>query len=38
MKVGVTVNGTAQVHDVEARTLLVHYLREACALTGTKVG
>ena len=38
MKVGVTVNGTAQEHDVEPRTLLVHYLREACALTGTKVG
>ena len=32
------MNGIAQTHDVEARTLLVHYLREACALTGTKVG
>ena len=32
------MNGTAQDHDVEPRTLLVHYLREACALTGTKVG
>jgi aerobic carbon-monoxide dehydrogenase small subunit len=38
VKVGVAVNGTAQTHDVEARTLLVQYLREACALTGTKVG
>ena len=38
MKVGVTVNETAQEHDVEPRTLLVHYLREACGLTGTKVG
>jgi aerobic carbon-monoxide dehydrogenase small subunit len=38
VKVGVTVNGIVQAHDVEARTLLVHYLREACALTGTKVG
>src|SRR5712691_9987 len=38
MQVRVTVNGTAQDHDVEPRTLLVHYLREACALTGTKVG
>jgi carbon-monoxide dehydrogenase small subunit len=28
----------AQDHDVEPRTLLVYYLREACALTGTKVG
>ena len=38
MKVGVTVNGRLQEHEVEPRTLLVHYLREACALTGTKVG
>ena len=29
---------TAQAHDVEPRTLLVQYLREACGLTGTKVG
>jgi len=33
-----TVNGGAQEHDVEPRTLLVHYLREDCALTGTKIG
>ena len=38
MIIGATVNGIAQEHDVEPRTLLVHYLREACALTGTKVG
>ncbi len=38
MIIGVTVNGVAYEHDVEARTLLVHYLRESCALTGTKVG
>ena len=38
MKIGMTVNGAAQDHDVEPRTLLVQYLREACALTGTKVG
>jgi carbon-monoxide dehydrogenase small subunit len=38
MKIGITVNGTAQDHDVEPRTLLVQYLREACGLTGTKVG
>jgi aerobic carbon-monoxide dehydrogenase small subunit len=38
MKVAMTVNGTAQSHDVEARTLLVHYLRENCGLTGTNVG
>jgi aerobic carbon-monoxide dehydrogenase small subunit len=36
--ISITVNGEAQRHDVEARTLLVHYLREACRLTGTKVG
>jgi carbon-monoxide dehydrogenase small subunit len=33
-----TVNGAVQDHDVEPRTLLVQYLREACALTGTKIG
>src|SRR3954453_23920387 len=38
MRIGITVNGSAQDHDVEPRTLLVQYLREACALTGTKVG
>ncbi len=38
MEVALTVNGTAQAHDVEPRTLLVQYLREACRLTGTKVG
>jgi carbon-monoxide dehydrogenase small subunit len=38
MRVAMTVNGSSQVHDVEPRTLLVQYLREACGLTGTKVG
>jgi aerobic carbon-monoxide dehydrogenase small subunit len=38
MRVSLTVNGRTQEHDVEARTLLVQYLREACGLTGTKVG
>src|SRR4051795_7269979 len=38
MQIGMTVNGGAQDHDVEPRTLLVSFLREACALTGTKVG
>ncbi|MGZ4691150.1 MAG: (2Fe-2S)-binding protein [Acidimicrobiia bacterium] len=38
MRVGMKVNGTGQDHDVEARTLLVQYLRESCGLTGTKVG
>ena len=38
MDISITVNGEAQRHDVEPRTLLVQYLREACRLTGTKVG
>ena len=38
MKVSMTVNGQQQSHDVEARTLLVHYIREACGLTGTNIG
>ena len=33
-----TVNGTPREHDVEARLLLVHYLREVVGLTGTNVG
>src|SRR5256885_13105985 len=38
MQAKMTVNGAAQDHDVEPRTLLVQYLREACGLTGTKIG
>lgn len=38
MQIGMTVNGGVQSHDVEARTLLVQYLRESCRFTGTKVG
>ena len=38
MQISMSVNGGAQAHDVEPRTLLVQYLREACGLTGTKVG
>jgi aerobic carbon-monoxide dehydrogenase small subunit len=38
VKISMTVNSMAQSHDVEPRTLLVQYLREACALTGTNVG
>jgi carbon-monoxide dehydrogenase small subunit len=38
MQVSMTVNGVAHAHDVEPRTLLVQFLREACGLTGTKVG
>jgi aerobic carbon-monoxide dehydrogenase small subunit len=36
--VSITVNGQPQRHDVEARTLLVQFLREDCGLTGTKIG
>ncbi|MDH4170032.1 MAG: (2Fe-2S)-binding protein [Acidimicrobiia bacterium] len=38
MQVNIEVNGTSQSHDVEPRTLLVHYLREECDLTGTNIG
>lgn len=37
-EVSVTVNGESHRHDVEARTLLVHYLRDVLGLTGTHVG
>lgn len=33
-----TVNGRKHSHDVEPRTLLVHYLREQLNLTGTHIG
>jgi carbon-monoxide dehydrogenase small subunit len=36
--VSMTVNGKAVSADVEARTLLVHYLRDHLGLTGTHVG
>jgi len=38
MKVDMTVNGTPESHDVEARTLLVDYLRDAVGLRGTNIG
>jgi len=38
VEISVEVNGVAHSHDVESRTLLVHYLREAVGLTGTNVG
>ena len=37
-QVNMTVNGVPQSHAVEPRTLLVHYLREHCGLTGSHVG
>ena len=33
-----TVNGKSYESEVEARTLLVHYLRDNLGLTGTKIG
>jgi carbon-monoxide dehydrogenase small subunit len=36
--VSVTVNGAPREADVEPRTLLVYFLREALGLTGTNVG
>ena len=38
MKITVTINGVEQTHDVEPRTLLVHYIREHAGLTGTNIG
>ncbi len=38
MDVTVTVNGQEHTHDVEPRTLLVHYIRDHAGLTGTNIG
>jgi len=38
VKVSITVNGATTSGEVEARTLLVHYIREHLGLTGTNVG
>lgn len=37
-KISVTVNGTQRTGEVEARTLLVDFLREHLSLTGTHIG
>jgi carbon-monoxide dehydrogenase small subunit len=37
-RVAVTVNGRPREADVEARLLLVHFLRQTLGLTGTHVG
>lgn len=37
-KITVTVNGEKHHSEVEARTLLVHYLRDGLDLTGTHIG
>ncbi len=38
MEISVEVNGVTHSSDVEPRTLLVHYVREAVGLTGTNIG
>ena len=38
MKITVNVNGKAREGDVEPRTLLVQWIREALGLTGTNIG
>jgi carbon-monoxide dehydrogenase small subunit len=38
MRISVNVNGVEMTAEAEARTLLVHFLRENLDLTGTKVG
>ena len=38
MEISVTINGTAQSHDVEPRQLLVDYVRTTAGLTGTHIG
>jgi aerobic carbon-monoxide dehydrogenase small subunit len=38
VEVSITINGTKHTHDVEPRTLLVHFIREHVGLTGTNIG
>ena len=38
LKIHVTVNGVPHDVDVEARTLLVHFIRENLGMTGTHIG
>jgi carbon-monoxide dehydrogenase small subunit len=38
MQVTITVNGTAETHEVESRLLLVHFIRETLGLRGTHWG
>ena len=37
-EITVTINGEKQTRTVEARTLLVHFIRENLGLTGTHIG
>jgi len=38
VQVSMKINGTNVSHDVEPRTLLVHFIRENAGLTGTNIG
>jgi aerobic carbon-monoxide dehydrogenase small subunit len=38
VRIAVTVNGAVRESEVEARTLLVHWLRDELGLTGTHIG
>ena len=38
MEITVEINGTNHSHDVEPRTLLVHFIRDTAGLTGTNIG
>jgi carbon-monoxide dehydrogenase small subunit len=38
VKIELSVNGEHQIHDVEPRLLLVHFLRDVIDLTGTHIG
>ncbi|MBK9052449.1 MAG: (2Fe-2S)-binding protein [Chloroflexi bacterium] len=37
-QISMTINGKTYTRDVEPRTLLVHFLRDDLALTGTNIG
>jgi carbon-monoxide dehydrogenase small subunit len=37
-EITITINGERQTRTVEARTLLVHFIREDLGLTGTHIG
>ena len=38
MEISVEVNGAKHTGDIEPRTLLVHFIRDAAGLTGTNIG
>jgi len=38
VEVSLNINGVTHTNDVEPRTLLVQYIREAASLTGTNIG